>query len=494
MCLSYVWNFRPMAVIGDYENRSLLLNGRKFEVRENLFEFLHMARSSGLKDGTDEYQIDLRTPLWIDAICIDQSNLSERALQVAQMGDIYSYASHVHIWLGKHIRCVKYRVYEDIPAEKSWSFRKTSSLTHPLEHSFFALAAQLPEEPEFDFDDMTDGLILSRINSERLKLKEVVSMPWKESLLSQMFNNIYWQRAWTLQERCLAKSFTFWLDTIPVDIVTVRSVVASMEEFNSEIGERLISLDFTNFISPHFSTERLSDNTKDRPHLCILLDTYCESQCADPRDRIYSLLALCSEQSRVPVDYRVDTNILAYRVLQCHPQDVCVCCAAKVAKSLELKLPEHENNCQYDLYTGPWVEFDVSQRHFKPKQLDGDLYTLIDVSWTCGFFDKMKDQAISYDPNIPVASIGKTERGILTLRIALSLLPELLPDRVGRCVKTPGWNPDARARFGWSVRDSEPSVSDTIPVTIFMTTRGCIGIRMSLHFVDMATAERVVSD
>ena len=38
--------------------------------------------------------------LWIDAICIDQSNVAERAMQVAIMGDIYYLAWRVCIWLG----------------------------------------------------------------------------------------------------------------------------------------------------------------------------------------------------------------------------------------------------------------------------------------------------------------------------------------------------------------------------------------------------------
>ncbi|KAI0427872.1 heterokaryon incompatibility protein-domain-containing protein [Xylaria sp. FL1042] len=38
--------------------------------------------------------------LWIDALCIDQSNPVERAAQVALMGRVFSRARHVMIWLG----------------------------------------------------------------------------------------------------------------------------------------------------------------------------------------------------------------------------------------------------------------------------------------------------------------------------------------------------------------------------------------------------------
>jgi hypothetical protein len=38
--------------------------------------------------------------LWIDAVCIDQTNLAERGTQVALMGEIYRRACHTFIWLG----------------------------------------------------------------------------------------------------------------------------------------------------------------------------------------------------------------------------------------------------------------------------------------------------------------------------------------------------------------------------------------------------------
>jgi hypothetical protein len=41
--------------------------------------------------------------LWVDAICIDQSNVEERSQQVAQMGDIYRRAFRVLGWLGPEL-------------------------------------------------------------------------------------------------------------------------------------------------------------------------------------------------------------------------------------------------------------------------------------------------------------------------------------------------------------------------------------------------------
>jgi hypothetical protein len=39
-------------------------------------------------------------PIWADAICIDQSNEQEKVIQVPMMGEIYSNANTVVVWLG----------------------------------------------------------------------------------------------------------------------------------------------------------------------------------------------------------------------------------------------------------------------------------------------------------------------------------------------------------------------------------------------------------
>ena len=70
-CLSYTW--------GDPTSQQydIVLNDCTFKVRKNLYEFLHMAR---------QYYPNLE--LWIDAICINQDDNSEKSEQVQRMADI----------------------------------------------------------------------------------------------------------------------------------------------------------------------------------------------------------------------------------------------------------------------------------------------------------------------------------------------------------------------------------------------------------------------
>ncbi|KAF8852372.1 HET-domain-containing protein, partial [Acephala macrosclerotiorum] len=73
--LSYEWGPPCPGVFG------IKLNGQEHFVRENLWLALRCLR---LEDGPRTF--------WIDAICIDQSNIPERNHQVDQMGRIYSQA------------------------------------------------------------------------------------------------------------------------------------------------------------------------------------------------------------------------------------------------------------------------------------------------------------------------------------------------------------------------------------------------------------------
>jgi hypothetical protein len=44
------------------------------------------------------------TLMWIDAICINQENLEEKARQVSFMGEVFSHAESTRVWLGPEIQ------------------------------------------------------------------------------------------------------------------------------------------------------------------------------------------------------------------------------------------------------------------------------------------------------------------------------------------------------------------------------------------------------
>jgi len=86
IALSYTWG-DPIPL------HTIRLNGRHFSIRENLFDFLKAFGASDI--GQQKHY------LWIDQLCIDQSNTGERNHQVSMMADIYRNGQFVISWLDR---------------------------------------------------------------------------------------------------------------------------------------------------------------------------------------------------------------------------------------------------------------------------------------------------------------------------------------------------------------------------------------------------------
>lgn len=82
--VSYTWVART-------KGRSVLLDGSYIlPVTDNLFRALQRLRR----------RLQKRT-VWIDAFCINQLNLEERAVEVAIIGPIYRTPTYVNVWRGE---------------------------------------------------------------------------------------------------------------------------------------------------------------------------------------------------------------------------------------------------------------------------------------------------------------------------------------------------------------------------------------------------------
>ncbi|KAI1137587.1 HET-domain-containing protein [Hypoxylon sp. FL0543] len=93
--LSYTWGHPVLEKFEDELSHAVICSGRRMPIGLNLNDaFQHMYVES-----------DIAPPLlWVDALCINQRDLVERAEQVALMTSIYSNAANVIVWLGKDDR------------------------------------------------------------------------------------------------------------------------------------------------------------------------------------------------------------------------------------------------------------------------------------------------------------------------------------------------------------------------------------------------------
>ncbi|GAB7365913.1 hypothetical protein MBLNU230_g7241t1 [Neophaeotheca triangularis] len=84
-CVSYAW--------GDFSSSATItLNEHTLRIQQNLFRLLRRLRFRGTTTSS----------IWIDALCINQNDDTEKTSQVAQMGVVYSRAEEVVIWLGEY--------------------------------------------------------------------------------------------------------------------------------------------------------------------------------------------------------------------------------------------------------------------------------------------------------------------------------------------------------------------------------------------------------
>jgi hypothetical protein len=165
--LSYVWGdtSRTRRTMAWYGN-DIEINGHDIDVTFNLERILRRVR-----------HVDRIRTLWVDAICIDQSNIDERGHQVAFMGLIFEHARTVLICIGDCISS------DRISGERVAELIKES------------------EERISNYDSIESMPILS-LNSKDIDAVQLNS--WGS--LSRLLDNDWFSRVWVVQEVGLAKN------------------------------------------------------------------------------------------------------------------------------------------------------------------------------------------------------------------------------------------------------------------------------------------------
>ncbi|KAH3960417.1 hypothetical protein HBH64_207350 [Parastagonospora nodorum] len=252
-CLSYRWGNQAQR----YE---ILINGKLFRVGNNLHAFLEEVYAPNSRADAS-----LTEALWIDSICIDQDSLEERSHQVQQMGDIYIKAKEVYIWLGQNHES-GHELHEWLKSEK--------------------------------WEECPTGL---REQWNRIRFDP------------------YWYRAWIVQEVLLAKDLKVVLPNVAIDYRLLGRAVArttDLEHLDQESAAQLwvFWLDQWGKSHQEVATVDWLRHERSRHDFWDLVHMHKRAECADERDRIYSLLGLISGNHTFQVDYGESTADLFWRV------------------------------------------------------------------------------------------------------------------------------------------------------------------------------------
>lgn len=256
--LSYTWG------LASDPHYPILLNGRTFYVRENLWLALY-----GLQTSADPVVI------WIDAICIDQENIPERDHQVKKMKAIYEQADQVIVWLGPSLQ------------QSKLAFRLVRELYgHRRE------------------DDWT---------TQRFKQPD---MPKCLKALGSLFSRDYWYRVWIVQELTVAKRIVVKCgnDSIEGDVLLLVQELILKKDTRSNVlgmcipGDIYAQSALRNQGLIEVQTWRDDFLIKDLSLFhCVLY--HFRRRSTDPKDKLYGLLGLTSTLGNpgIEIDYSLTT-------------------------------------------------------------------------------------------------------------------------------------------------------------------------------------------
>lgn len=199
--------------------------------------------------------------LWIDAICINQKDKTERDLQVKRMGSIYSYAQTVVVWLGPeregstHALSTLQSLANEVEMTIDNSLLASPETTQPdWYHPFYPL-------PPTIFNDTT----------------------W--SSLTSLFNRAWFSRVWVIQEVALANKFAvLYCGNFSLPWLDVRKAIGILHAKQSTPQDVRAVLD------PHVPG---IPPTAMRS-LPRLLKTSRQRYCRFPHDKVYGILSIVS--------------------------------------------------------------------------------------------------------------------------------------------------------------------------------------------------------
>lgn len=201
--------------------------------------------------------------LWVDGICINQSSTEERNDQVSLMGEIYSKAKMVHIWIGE-----------------------TGSTNVD---AAFRLLSACPRDP----GDANWVHVPNEDSNIESYVQQVSGDFQGATALTEILHRSYWNRMWVFQEIVLAQR---------AEVHCGSKVVpwSHFSRLDRIMGNHEIWVDAQNqhpwifdLRKAVFRIAHLAVTRDEATSLQNVLQPTRHLECQDPRDKLYALLGVC---------------------------------------------------------------------------------------------------------------------------------------------------------------------------------------------------------
>lgn len=221
--------------------------------------------------------------LWVDAVCIDQSNVEERSLQIGLMRQIYSQASWVALWLG-----------EPSLAVDEESGLPLSDLGMDYIHDF---AVEIAEKTNSG-QDPGEGPLYQEFIKDRMAFQYSNSEVFTPRVrgLWDVLHRSWWKRLWVVQEVALSRQPTLICGSKGEPFHNVKVVIEALIRPQQavevmEYNSLFIASTFHQFHVRHMiETGGMSKISPPGVKALRILDATRNTQASDPRDKIYGVL------------------------------------------------------------------------------------------------------------------------------------------------------------------------------------------------------------
>lgn len=279
--LSYVWG-DP-----DQPRRCISVNGCHLEIYESLYGILSSLRPDSDSSATSSIV------LWVDAICINQTNVAERNAQVPIMDSIYRNARRTVIWLGPETKDTK-DVFEMLQHLAQDSKTAAIDPTFSEQETLPLTIMQFSDAPR-----VQSSAIELYAENDKTKVWPVLKCAW-------------WYRSWTLQEILLSTNITFFIGRYKMEWEDLCAAVD--HGFRLHLWRMLFQGTFVNpDILPYLTIRDLrrrlglygsaghgSCQSDYGPEILLTLLEGCrQRESKDPRDKIYAVSGILKNIQRL---------------------------------------------------------------------------------------------------------------------------------------------------------------------------------------------------
>ncbi|KAI0908323.1 hypothetical protein F4823DRAFT_640312 [Ustulina deusta] len=252
--------------------------------------------------------LDLRNPdgprkVWIDAICINQCSLDERASQVAIMHHIYRRAAATWVWMGR----------PDEHSSAAMTYAATLDAKKLVgEFSYCQYGTSWPRfaEKSYFFDPSFDLVVdVNQIRDLAVAIVSFLNRPW-------------FSRVWIQQEASLCQSVRVMCGPNAVNwdnifalawIMCPRYTETWPDYVHQQLSRTINNIQAVRIIQKarHYYFQGEYGHTDIALSFAGLVDSVSRYEATDPRDRIYAMGNIIADSDQwFEVDYHVPWQIL----------------------------------------------------------------------------------------------------------------------------------------------------------------------------------------